>query len=274
MSLLDGATGLDDPGRRVPAWQDETGAWHVTWGANKDADRKRAESNAPLSLRTSTALQLRYGANVLQRRGLEGVAWARAKQGDAASLEWVTDLACKFAVVEYGDGSDGPGPVFAAAPTPAPGEFDVARHVVERVAAATRGSVFSGLSLRAGATAPSWKATSAERRAILKGSVVVEEGASLGDVAGRRVVALAATLTSGATLTESMAALSALLPQQPHPLQAEGFALFRLVDIHYAHSCSGQLPGRVQDAHEARVRVFRAARVARSAARELSREAP
>ena len=274
MSLLDGATGLDDPGRRVPAWQDATGAWHVTWGADKGADRKRAESNGPMSLRTSTALQLQYGANVLPRRGLEGVAWVRAKQGDAASLEWVTNLACNIAVVEYGDGSDGPGPVFAAAPTPATGEFDVARHVVERVAAATRGSVFSGLGLRPGATAPSWKATSAERRAILKGSVVVEEGATLGEVAGRRVVALAATLTSGATLTQSMAALSALLPQHPHPLQAEGFALFRLVDIHYAHSCSGQLPGRVQDAHEARVRVFRAARVARSAARELSREAP
>ena len=273
MSLLDAATGLDDPDRRVPAWQDETGAWHVTWGANKgrSADRKRAESNAPLTLRTSTALQLRYGANVLQRRGLEGVAWVRAKQGDPASLAWVADLACKFAVAEYGDGSDGPGPVFAAAPTPAAGEFDVARHVVERVAAATRGSVFSGLGLRPGATAPSWKATSAERRAILKGSVVVEEGATLGEVAGRRVVALAATLTSGATLTQSMAALSALLPQHPHPLQAEGFALFRLVDIHYAHSCSGQLPGRVQDAHEARVRVFRAARVARSAAREVDR---
>ena len=59
MSLLATATGLDDPGRRVPAWTDETGAWHVTWGVNKVADRKRAESNGPMSLRTSTALQLR-----------------------------------------------------------------------------------------------------------------------------------------------------------------------------------------------------------------------
>lgn len=263
---------LDHPDRKVRV-TNENGRRVVTWNGERGLPG-RTEGKGGCDFRRCKETEVAYMFNVLEACGVEAIAFAKARSGDVESQRVFTGRFAAAALARFGFSDDGDGPVFVVAATPVRGEWDLARLCAVAAADVTGGSVCDDLELVAGVKAPPRTVDRHHRGAFLHNSSKLKDGASLAAFAGRRLVAVAATLQSGATLDSAVAVLRRELGDQEP--EVDRLALVRLVGIRYPRSCSGELAGDVQDARapasDTKRATCRASRAAQRRERLIMRE--